>query len=62
MISIQPDMFLLLLFMQALFSNFDLVCECKVKMLSQHMEQLHAMATSRECGPFLGTHPMDLSL
>ena len=36
--------------MQALLSNFDTVCERKVKMLSQHMEQLRAMATSEECG------------
>ena len=32
--------------MQALFSNFDLVCEYEVKVLSQHLEQLHAVATS----------------
>ena len=39
--------------MQALFSNFDLVCERKVKVLSQHLEQLDAVATSHveECSP-----------
>ena len=37
--------------MQSLFSNFDTVCERKVKMLSHHMEQLRAMATNRECDP-----------
>ena len=37
--------------MQALFSNFDIVCERKVKMLSRHLEQLHAITTSGGCGP-----------
>ena len=37
--------------MQALNANFDLVCERKVKVLSQHLEQLHAMATSPSPAP-----------
>ena len=47
---------LLFIIVQALFSNSDIVCECKVKVLNQHLEQLRAMATSPcphvgECGP-----------
>ena len=32
--------------MQALFSNFDIVCERKVKMLNQHLEHLEHLSAS----------------